>query len=190
MEYRGIPRSYAVEFATLGLLVEAPQHGYALRRQLGDGLGALWRIASSQLYSVLHRLADKGWIAAYSETSTGRPARTVYRISPEGERAFWTWATSPVRHLRDVRVEFLAKLYFLRRLAPDRVPELVDAEIAALRQLDGHLGEHIAIDSDDSTFGRLALSFRRSQVATTLSWLEEHREALAASDREETEETE
>jgi len=180
MEYRGIPRAYAVEFATLGLLVEAPQHGYALRTQLREGLGALWRIASSQLYSVLHRLARREWIEGQDTSSTARPARTVYRITPEGERAFWSWVTSPVRHLRDVRVEFMAKLYILRRLAPGRVSALVDTEIAALRQLEANLGAREAIESDDLVFGRLALSFRRSQVAGTLRWLEEHREALAA----------
>ena len=190
MEYGGVPRSYSVEFATLGLLVEAPQHGYALRQRLGDGLGALWRIASSQLYSVLHRLADKGWIESQSGTEAGRTARAVYQITPDGESAFWSWATSPVRHLRDVRVEFLAKLYFLRRLAPDRVPELVDAELDALRQLNERLGSRESIGSDDAAFGRLALSFRRAQVSHTLGWLEAHRETLAIDVKKDKEETE
>jgi len=190
MEYRGIARSYAVEFATLGFLIHTPKHGYALRRELREGLGALWRIASSQLYSVLHRLEDKGWIEAHDEESDGgRPPRAVYRITPDGETAFWNWATSPVRHLRDVRIELLAKLYFLRRLAPERVTTLVDDELNALRQLARRLAVRESIESDDRAFGRLALSFRRSQVAGTLKWLEDHREALAITTghREETE---
>ena len=180
MEYRGIARSYAVEFATLGFLIRTPKHGYALRRELRESLGALWRIASSQLYSVLHRLEDKGWIEAQDEESDGgRLPRAVYRITSDGEAAFWQWATSPVRHLRDVRIELLAKLYFLRRLAPERVTTLVDDELDALRQLARRLAVREFIESDDRVFGRLALSFRTSQVASTLKWLEAHRDALA-----------
>jgi len=46
------------------------------------------------------------------------------------------------------------------------------------------------IESDDHLFGGLALSFRRSQVANTLSWLEAHREALSIVDKKNTEEIE
>ena len=54
------------------------------------------------------------------------------------------------------------------------------------RKLLGHLEAHDRIESDDAAFGQLAQSFRRSQVAGTLAWLESNREALAdAAEREE-----
>jgi hypothetical protein len=40
-----------------------------------------------------------------------------------------------VRHTRDVRVELLAKLYFLRRHASDLVPELLSAQAERLKRL-------------------------------------------------------
>ena len=179
MEYQGIPRSFAVEFAALGFLVEASMHGYELRERLSAGLGSLWRIASSQLYNVLHRLEKKGGIECHVELQSGRPSRNVVRITAIGERAFWGWAMSPVRHLRDVRVEFLAKVYFVRRLDPSRIPELIDAERRALHELGERLSERDAIASDDEPFGRLALSFRRCQIGAALAWLDEHDDALA-----------
>ena len=171
MEYGGIPRSFAVEYVVLGFLLEHPMHGYELRDRLTAGLGSLWRIATSQLYSVLHRLEERHWVCCDIEPQEDRPTRKVYRVTAAGEKAFWAWAVSPVRHLRDVRVEFLAKLYLLRRLAPHRVADLVTAEIGALHQLAERLNRPERIESDDSAFGRLALEFRRSQVAGTLSWL-------------------
>ena len=159
-------------------------HGYDLRERLSKGLGDLWRIASSQLYNVLHRLEKKAWITCSVEPQTGRPDRKVYRVTENGEQAFWTWATSPVGHLRDVRVELLAKVYFLRRLAPDRIEQLVDAELETLRSLRNRLQSKERIGSDDKDFGALALAFRVSQLGNTVAWLEANRGRLASIEGE------
>jgi len=173
MEYSRRSRGLAVEFAVLGFLVETPSHGYELRERLKRGLGALWRIASSQLYQVLHRLEEQGWVACDVEAGPTGPSRTVYRATEEGSGAFWDWATSPVRHVRRIRVEFMAKAYFLRRLAPNLLPRLVDEQIGVLRELEGRLSEWPRVESDDVVLGVLAASYRHSQVRGTIRWLEE-----------------
>ena len=180
MEYVRRSRGLAVEFAVLGYLIEAPTHGYELRDRLSRGLGAFWRVASSQLYQVLHRLEDEGWIECVVEAGSTGPSRNVYRIKQEGKDAFWGWAVSPVRHMRQIRVEFLAKIYLLRRLAPDRVAGLVAGQIAALRELYGLLSERPRVETDDVELGRLAASYRRSQVEGTIRWLEENERGLMA----------
>jgi len=178
MEYSRRSRGLAVEFAVLGLLIEAPMHGYELRDRLTAGLGALWRIASSQLYSVLHRLDEQGWVTCAVELPAAGPARNVYRATDAGREAFWEWATSPVRHVRRIRIEFLAKAYFLRRISPDRVAGLIDSQLDVLRELYGHLSARERIETDDVDLGRLAASYRRSQVAGTIRWIEEHEREL------------
>lgn len=149
-------------------------HGYELRDRLTRGLGACWRIASSQLYQVLHRLEEQGWVECAVEVGPTGPSRNVYGITKEGKAAFWEWAASPVRHVRQIRVEFLAKAYFLRRLAPDRLAGLIEGQIMTLRELYGRLSEPPRVETDDIGFGRLATSYRRSQVEGTMRWLEEH----------------
>ncbi len=178
MEYRSRSRGLAVECAILGFLIETPMHGYELRERLAQGLGAFWRIASSQLYQVLHRLEELGWVKCAVEAHSAGPSRNVHRTTEEGSAAFWDWATSPVRHARLIRVEFLAKIYFLRRLAPNRLLGLVEEQIAALRKLDGHLNRRSAIETDDAGLGTLALTFRRSQIACTIGWLEQNKRRL------------
>jgi PadR family transcriptional regulator AphA len=179
MEYQGRSRGLAVEHAILGFLLEAPMHGYELRDRLAQGLGSFWRVASSQLYQVLHRLHEQGWVecTTVEARSTG-PSRNVYRTTDTGEEAFWKWATSPVRHARQIRIEFLAKVYFLRRSAPDRLAALVEGQIAVLRRLDDHLNERPSIETDDAGLGALALSFRRSRIRCTIDWLEEYKRHL------------
>jgi len=177
MDERRGRESYPVDKAILGYLIDGERHGYELSERLSSGLGPLWRIAPSQLYSVLHRMEKEGWIASRVEPQGGRPPRRVYRILPKGERAFWSWATSPVRPLRRIRVEFLAKVYFLRRHAPERLPDLIDAEI---RVIDG-FAERLAdarVESDDPRFGEIVISFRKSQADGAIEWLRENRKLL------------
>lgn len=178
MEHGGIRRSFAVEYVALGFLVESPMHGYELRERLSAGLGSVWRIAASQLYNVLGRLEQKGLVTCRVEPQEGRPSRNVYAVTQKGEQAFWSWVSSPVRNLRDVRVEFLAKVYLLRRLAPEKILALVDAEIETLKRLHGHLARKERIESDDQPFGELALCFRKSQIENTIRWLTDSRMQL------------
>jgi len=174
MEYSRRSRGLAVEFAVLGYLVEAPSHGYELRERLKRGLGAFWRIASSHLYQVLHRLEEQGWVMCGAEAGPTGPSRTVYRATEQGISAFWDWAMSPVHHVRQIRVEFMAKVYFLRRLAPGSLARLVEGQTETLRRLEEHLSKRARLESDDDVLGTLAASYRRSQVRGTIRWLEEN----------------
>ncbi|WP_298914768.1 PadR family transcriptional regulator [uncultured Algimonas sp.] len=63
----------------LDVLNDAPAHGYALMRQTG--------LRSGTLYPILMRLSDAGLVASEWEASSapGRPARHVYRLTPNGQ---------------------------------------------------------------------------------------------------------
>ena len=79
-----------LELAVLGLLNEAPVHGYELRKQLGLRLGGFRLFSYGSLYPALRRLLRAGLITeeqpAESET-TGWPrrGRRVYQITAEGK---------------------------------------------------------------------------------------------------------
>jgi len=179
MEY-GASRGFPAEFVLLGLLVDGPAHGYDLQQRLESGLGAVWRIAASQLYNVLHRLEDRAWIATSDEQGPG-PTRHVVSLTESGERAFWKWAAEPVARLRDVRVELLAKMYFQKRHRPNELPRLIERQReslkAALRALDGNR----AAATDDPWIASVAASFRRRQIASALEWLADADESLRKS---------
>ncbi|WP_319463521.1 PadR family transcriptional regulator [Micromonospora sp. RTP1Z1] len=87
-----------LEFAILGLLQEAPMHGYELRKELTAKLGAIRAaISYGSLYPTLRRLQAAGWITEAAETSataeevpalTSRRGRVVYTITAEGKERF------------------------------------------------------------------------------------------------------
>ncbi|MGH3727560.1 MAG: PadR family transcriptional regulator [Micromonosporaceae bacterium] len=90
-----------LELAILGLLQEAPMHGYELRKRLTTMLGAFRAaISYGSLYPTLRRMREAGWIAedAPAPDSTippnkrvgtfGRRGKVVYRLTAEGKERF------------------------------------------------------------------------------------------------------
>jgi DNA-binding PadR family transcriptional regulator len=80
-----------LELAVLGLLQEAPMHGYELRKQLGLRLGGFRVFSYGSLYPALRRLTRAGLIVEDAERSVSEPSgwsrrsRRVYRITAEGK---------------------------------------------------------------------------------------------------------
>lgn len=77
-----------LELAILGLLVEAPVHGYALRKRLAVRLGGLRVVSYGSLYPALRRLTRAGLVAVDgppTDEAWSRRARRVYRITAEGK---------------------------------------------------------------------------------------------------------
>ncbi|HEV2779063.1 MAG TPA: PadR family transcriptional regulator [Actinophytocola sp.] len=85
-----------LEFAILGLLHEAPMHGYELRKRLYDMLGTLRAFSYGSLYPTLRRLLRAGLIAEEvpeadpSARTWGRRAKRVYKLTAEGKERFAT----------------------------------------------------------------------------------------------------
>ncbi|KAA2251429.1 PadR family transcriptional regulator [Solihabitans fulvus] len=81
-----------LEFAILGLLHEAPMHGYELRKRLHELLGAFRAFSYGTLYPTLRRLQRTGLIAEEGDepaTRTwGRRARKVYKLTGDGKERF------------------------------------------------------------------------------------------------------
>lgn len=179
MEYRTL-RTFPVDYVALGFLMEAPRHGYDLRQRIHTALGSMWHVAISQLYQVLHRLEARGWAQSEQETTGGAPPRQVYHATPAGIEAFRAWLQAPVPHLRDMRVEFLAKLYFLRTQPAPPWDCVFAAQRGVLEGILQNLSERKSIATDDPLIGAIALSFRRHQLQSTLAWLDESLPALRA----------
>ncbi|WP_300011976.1 PadR family transcriptional regulator [Pseudonocardia sp.] len=82
-----------LELAILGLLHEAPVHGYELRKQLGVRLGGFRLFSYGSLYPALRRLTRAGLIVEDAEPQPesgtwSRRAKRVYRITAEGKERF------------------------------------------------------------------------------------------------------
>lgn len=160
------------ELALLGFLRRQPMHGYELYQQLTDpaGLWLVWRMKQSQLYALLAKLEDEGYIFAEVQPQESRPPRKVFHLTPTGLGAYQRWLQEPVAHPRAMRQEFLAKLYFAREEGAAVAPQLIAAQrdqcevwLAAQRRRSA---------ATASPFGEMVNHFRLSQIQAILSWLD------------------
>jgi len=158
-------------YALLGLLMRGPMHGYELYRQYERGIGQVWRAGISQVYGLLKDLEEAGQVEARVEQQESRPARKIYSLTPAGRQAFKHWVRQPVANTRDIRVLFLAKLYFLRQLGLDGLGELVEAQKAICRERAEGIATRAAELSPDE-FENLVLGFRHHQLEAIIEWLE------------------
>jgi DNA-binding PadR family transcriptional regulator len=85
-------RAEALELAVLGLLHDAPMHGYELRKQVNALLGWGRAFSYGTLYPCLKELVQRGYLA---EDDGGRPAylgnrrsKIVYKLTPDGKERF------------------------------------------------------------------------------------------------------
>ncbi len=152
----------------LGYLLERPAHGYELLTRINRDLGRIWRVAPSQLYATLDRLERQGLIRGAREEQENRPARIRYSLNPQGRELFWRWVTTPVPRLRLLRTEFLAKLFFLLRLAPNRVPSVLTAQREVLLALE----EKVQAEELQDPFGQALRTFRLCQLSAGLTWID------------------
>ena len=89
-----------LELAILGLLHEAPMHGYVLRKRLHETLGMFRTFSYGSVYPTLRRMLKAGLIVEEpAETSTGwnRRAKRVYKLTAEGKERFSDDWPTPVR---------------------------------------------------------------------------------------------
>lgn len=89
-----------LELAVLGVLYDAPMHGYELRKRLTGRLGAFRACSFGSLYPTLRRLQCSGFIVEEDECGEdlragrgkawARRARRVYRLTADGRERFAT----------------------------------------------------------------------------------------------------
>lgn len=108
------------EWACLGLLCQAPTHGFALAQEMAPGgeIGRIWSLSRPLTYRAVEQLQSRGYIEPCGEEpGLAGGNRTVFAPTRTGRAAFRTWVKTPVAHLRDLRSELLLKLTLGERCA-------------------------------------------------------------------------
>lgn len=171
----------SLEYMLLGFAAQGPVHGYDLHKKLSTqgGISSIWHIKQSQLYALLDKLESLGLLRAEAAPGTVYAPRKEYHLTDAGRQAFEEWLVSPVTHAREMRQEFLARLYFARQAGTDSAQRLIEAQYAEcftwrqslLGQLDNNSGEE--------AFQRVVDEYRLNQIEAILLWLDQCRTTLA-----------
>jgi PadR family transcriptional regulator AphA len=157
------------EYVILGILMKQDRHGYEIHSLLSSELGQAWSAGISQVYALLKRLEAAEKVVSAVEQQDNRPAKHVYSITPKGREVFLQWVHTPLERMRDLRLEFLAKLFFIRELNLSGSDEIIrkQADIFQKKLYDITQQE----EGCHEAFERLVLRFRVGQIEAVLSWL-------------------
>ena len=158
------------EFAVLGALNLQDSHGYKIVALLQEGLSEICWLGRSQIYALLSRLEQAKLVTHERVEQMNLPARKVFSLMPEGRSLFSKWVASPVPHTRDLRVEFMIKLFFARLESETMANSLIAQQIAVCRE---KLSKLIEIRSESSKrIFREAIDYRISMLQAGCAWLE------------------
>ena len=176
---RRAPQRAAAEYALLGLIAQTEAgeiHGYDLARAFSESsLGKIIRLESGMLYHYLKKLAKDEYIRSRIERQSGRPDRQVHTLTPEGNAALRDWIGAPVGATREIRLEFLIKLYLARNIDPAHAAALVSEQRSVMRSRTERLAKQLSDpqpDDADTTFGESVLRLRLTQTQAALDWLD------------------
>ncbi len=172
------------EHAVLGLIRERPTYGYELKSQLGGarGLGRVCPVEPAMVYAILRSLAGFELIDGEWDDSSRRKA--IYTITAEGARAFDRWLRQPAERMRDVRSDFLIKLFFALREDRALARDLLRAQIAAVRGYEEEVTSQQDVPASTvEEFDAIVLESKASAARITLEWLEQCLDRLAEPSR-------
>lgn len=173
------------EFTLLGMISLAPEdghiHGYDLNRRMTEGaIGAIIRLESGMLYHYLKKLTQRGLITSTTEQQEGRPTRHLHALTEAGRETFGAWLDTPVQATREMRLEFLLKLWFARQIGHERASSLIRSQRAVIQALIDSLEQQLRESPDateDDHFMRTVIGLRLVQNHAVASWLDNLKEA-------------
>lgn len=170
----------STEFALLGFLRRRPMYGYEIHQQLlhSTGLGLVWRLKQSQLYALLSKLENEGYVTTSVELQDTRPPRKIFELTEIGRQTFLHWVEQPVEQGRGLRLDFLAKLYFAQAEGSQVTRRLIERQQAACQEWWQQQVQEAETVPDAQPYDWLVHKFRLGQIEAMLTWLDTCQETL------------
>ena len=139
------------EWACLGILYEAPAHGFAIASRLkpdGD-IGRVWSLSRPLTYRSLEQLAMRQCIEPIGEErGIAGGNRTILAATRTGRAQLRKWLATPVAHPRDLRSDLLLKLVLADVCAIDVSP-MLQLQRQRIVEMCAALESQVALDPDD-----------------------------------------
>ncbi len=164
-----------LKYALLGLLDEAPRHGYDLKQAFEAMLGHTWSVNIGQIYSTLARLERDGLVTCHEVPQELLPNRKVCSLTEQGRAALARWLAEPARPSARLRVDFYLKLLLARRSGAADVQTLIWQQRQTLLQAMADLTP-LLTDPDEER--RLLAEGLQLHLEADLKWLERCEEEL------------
>lgn len=85
----------SLDHALLVSLLEKPSSGYELARRFDRSIGYFWHATHQQIYRVLSRMEEAGWLDAEVQPCETAPDRKEYSVTATGRDELSRWLAEP-----------------------------------------------------------------------------------------------
>jgi DNA-binding PadR family transcriptional regulator len=177
------------EQVLLGLLVDEPSSGYALKAFLTTTPASVYQPSSGALYPALKRLEQYGLLRSGLTVAAGRRKRRVYHATAAGIAAHVAWVRQPVRPetvAQDLGLH-LMRFVFLAGLLPksevvvflDSLADALDALVGNLERFSAAVSAGTATGVGDPAYSVLSLDHGIAVHRASLAWARRTRRTLS-----------
>ena len=115
------------QYGLLGLLEEAPRHGYDLKLAFDRVLSPQRPLPFGQVYATLARLERDGRVSVDGVERVEGPDRKRFAITPAGRAALRTWLREPLHPEPHLQADLYVKVV-LAIILGDPLDNLLDAQ--------------------------------------------------------------
>ncbi|MFF7389315.1 PadR family transcriptional regulator [Streptomyces scabiei] len=167
----------------LALLARGPAHGYELKQDLEQLLGAAYPQPNvGQIYVTLGRLEKSGLIEGEEVEQSSRPNKKIYHLTDAGREALRAWYEEAADEPR-VRDEFFMKLALAPRTGLADQIALINRQrrhyLNTMRNLSKlSTAENGRDNGRDNRVSRLLIEGAMLHLQADLDWLERCQEEL------------
>ncbi|MEU7005290.1 PadR family transcriptional regulator [Streptomyces sp. NPDC046332] len=162
----------------LALLARGPAHGYELKQDLEQLLGAAYPPTNvGQIYVTLGRLEKSGLIEGEEIAQESRPNKKIYRLTEAGQEALRAWFDETADEPR-VRDEFFMKLALAPRTGLADQIALINKQRREYLTTMRNLSKLAASEDRDNRIAHLLIEGAMLHLQADLDWLERCQEEL------------
>ncbi|MFJ8666212.1 PadR family transcriptional regulator [Streptomyces sp. NPDC093600] len=162
----------------LALLARGPAHGYELKQELEQLLGAAYPPTNvGQIYVTLGRLEKSGLIEGEEIAQESRPNKKIYRLTDAGQEALRAWFDETADEPR-VRDEFFMKLALAPHTGLADQIALINKQRREYLTTMRNLSKLAATEDRDNRIAHLLIEGAMLHLQADLDWLERCQEEL------------
>ncbi|MEU5888873.1 PadR family transcriptional regulator [Streptomyces sp. NPDC047461] len=162
----------------LALLARGPAHGYELKQDLEQLLGAAYPQPNiGQIYVTLGRLEKSGLIEGEEVEQSSRPNKKIYHLTDAGQETLLAWYEDTADEPR-VRDEFFMKFALAPQTGLADQIDLINKQRRHYLNTMRNLSKLVTAENRDNRIAHLLVEGAMLHLQADLDWLERCQEEL------------
>ena len=129
------------ELLLLGLLRQAPKHGYEIKIKVREILSLFAGVQLKSIYYPLKILEKKGLLSQQADKLSRRPARLVYCLTAKGKERFQALLSKNLLNFKRPQFTLDLSLYFLSYLPANLARRRLAARLTILKKISQGIEE-------------------------------------------------